>query len=112
MKIKNQDNLSTLIEMATKAICYLYKEDPTKPSLIISYLNNENFYVSVVRYRKGYAQDRCVVFKTQKRSLYSALITTAMWASKQTSSKTPVDELADFIAENDSSFSKIANEYM
>jgi len=96
--------LLQLIDVLPRAICFLFKEDSMKPSLILSYLPNNMFYVSVVRYGKYNSLTkqalREVVFKTQNVSLTDALLSVANWVDRF-SDETPLTELNALLSSED-----------
>ena len=99
--MKNKvDKVSKLVPLLTKAICYLYIEDATKPSLVISFLPHDEFYVSVVRYSKPFAQgDRTVVLKQRNHSLERALSDIAEQIVKRKRPNNPIEQLTNYISE-------------
>lgn len=86
-------NTEELFAKLTKAIAYLYSEDPTVPGLLVSSLRNGTFYVSVQRFLKSGAKEKVVVFKTTNDNLYNALLDVANWVVCQSVHTNPIDEL-------------------
>jgi hypothetical protein len=87
-----------LLKLATKALCFRYGSDPTQPSIVISHLRNNRFYISVVRYGQAFAKEKRVVYKTQHADFDQALHSVATWIAGQDDRRdNPLEELREFL---------------
>ena len=89
------DNLR-IIELLTQATCYLFKSDQTRPGVVVSYLPDKNYYVSIVRYQSAFAKNKEVVFKTRHPELSVAINRAAHWVTNH-KARDPVGLLEDFL---------------
>lgn len=62
-----------LLRALTKAIRDAYPEDPTTPGIVISILNNNKFYCSVIRFKSKFGQNKYVLVSHQNNTLFQAL---------------------------------------
>ena len=102
-KFVGKDKTQEMLELVTRAACHLYADDPTCPSIVHSYLRTNVYYLSVVRYRRAYAKDKFIVYKTTNKDLAQGLMSVAAWLSDQAPvKKNPIDALSEFMEENGS----------
>lgn len=94
-------NTEVLFEKLTKAVSFLYAEDPTSPGVLVSSLRNGEFYVSIQRFKKSGGKDKVIVFKTNNTSLRNALLGAASFlTSQKPDSVNPLDELKQLTRED------------
>lgn len=90
-------NLSAekLMDLICNAVSFKYADDQTSPGLTVSKLKNGVYYVSVVRYKRAFGQDKVVAFKAQSTSsLVEALTDLAKQVAEDGAQKrNPLDEL-------------------
>lgn len=95
-------NSEILLDRLTKAVCFKYSDDPTRPGVTISFLRDGQYYCSVVRYVKNATTKiftKKVVCNSTGPTLDVALKTTAdkFLSAKTDGPKSPVDELSDLL---------------
>lgn len=66
------NNIDTLIENITQAINFKYSTDATGPGLLISFVKDQ-YYASIVRYKKPFAKEKVVVCKAYNATLPGVL---------------------------------------
>ena len=99
IKGKKMDT-NLLFQLTTRAVCHLYAEDPTRPSVVVSFLPNKRFYISIVRYKQRFAKEKSVVYKVEHEDFEEAVKQIADWVSKnKPASKNPLDDLKEFLHE-------------
>ena len=83
---------SVLIEKLSKAVSFQYP-GKAAPSVVVSFLPNQEWYVSICRYEDGHS-DKQVMHKTRNKSLPTALqdISRQLLASV-VRERDPLDEL-------------------
>ncbi len=74
-----QREAGKLLSLATRALCAIYNSDPTQPSIIVSHLKSNKFYMSVVRYNQAFAGDKRIMYKTRRAEFEDALYDVANW---------------------------------
>lgn len=78
------DFLDTLV----RAVVAEYERDPSKPSVLVSMLNDGHFYVSIARYERAYGEGKVVVCNARHADLAQALkLLSQSWLSKQTAKR-------------------------
>lgn len=94
-----------LVELITKAIAFKYPKDGTRPGLTISLLNNNVYYVSIVRHNVE-GKTKVVAYKTQSPSLEFSLRDIAKQLVADVEPKNPLEVLAQSISTTDSKSTK------
>lgn len=84
-----------LIKQITKALSFKYPKDKWMPGVTISFLRNQDFYVSLVRH----CPDKRVILKTSHPDLDQALLKMAIeLVAYDDVGRTPVDELKSLVS--------------
>lgn len=95
-------NTQLLINKLILAISYQYHEDKTSPNLTISALK-KGYYCSIVRYSGTFGSSKEVVCKSNRDTLDAAVQDVAnQFINRFYFPKDPLQELAEFIRENNS----------
>lgn len=71
------------LEQFTRAVCARYASDPSKPSILLSCMSDDSFYVSISRYERKYGEGKKVVCNARGASLDEALVNLAKAWRKQ-----------------------------
>lgn len=83
----------TLLDKLTKAVSHQYVDDSSRPSVILSFVNNL-YYCSIVRYTKPYGEGKQIVCHTMNDTINNALKTVSCRWLEQTGVKiNPVEDL-------------------
>lgn len=94
----NSDNL---LDKLTKAVCFSFSEDATRPGVTVSFLRDGQYYCSVVRHVKDKVTKvtaKKVVCNSTSSTLEGALKATAdKFLSTKAGPKNPVEELSDLL---------------
>ncbi len=85
------------IDLIVRSLTFLYPEDHSCPSLLISRLKHGSYYVSLVRYEEPYGKSKRVLFNTSQLKLKDALKQSANFVVNHTTKKSPVDQLKELI---------------
>ena len=91
-----------LLDKLTKAVCYNYKDDATRPGITVSFLRDNSYYVSIVRHVKNATSKtvaKKVVCNATASTLDEALKATAkkFLNSKNDVPKNPIQELSELL---------------
>jgi len=71
-KVVKKDQKKNL-ELVLRAVSELYPFDRTSPGIVLSYLKNENFYVSLCRYSGSFGNGKMVLLNAQGDTIDTAL---------------------------------------
>jgi hypothetical protein len=69
----NKMSFDEALQNAIKMICKFYKNDLSSPSIVLSYLPDMTYYVSIVRYTERLGQGKQVIAKARNVDMYAAL---------------------------------------
>ncbi len=95
----NEIDVASLMDKLTKAVSYKYKGG-CAPSIIVSWLPNKTFYVSIVKYN-GSHKDKQIMHHATALTLESALQSvTKNFLAAVKEQKNPVDELDEYLHSN------------
>lgn len=65
--------MDELIESITKALTEKFGKNPSAPSLLMSYIGDGKYYVSILEYKSTYGRDKHVLFSAEGNNLYVLL---------------------------------------
>lgn len=101
MKEETKTNIAEeYLNLITKSLTYLYKDDKTCPGITLSRLRNGDFYISISRYDGAFARDKRIIFKDRSSSLDSLLKNAAEFIVVQEKTDNPISQLQKIINEN------------
>lgn len=67
-------NSSMILKLFTAAVGEAYAEDPSRAGLVLSQLDDNSWYASVVRYRGAAGSDKRVVAKVHRGSSFEKAV--------------------------------------
>lgn len=98
--MKNLTKTKEYIDLITKSITFLYRNDHTCPGITISHLKNGDFYLSISRYHGAFARDKQIIFKERSNNLEAVLKKTAEFVVSQEKTDSPISQLKKILNEN------------